>query len=121
MKSCIENIYKLKVNQIIDYIKFNLHQPLQLNVIADIVNMSQRQLLRMMSSVLNEPLYPYVARQHVERSVLYMQSVYAYMGQIWRDRTLYNSLEYILRNTSIIQKRIKNRISQKYTYTDKIN
>ena len=40
MKSCIENIYKLKVNQIIDYIKFNLHQPLQLNVIADIVNMS---------------------------------------------------------------------------------
>lgn len=44
MKSSIENIYKLKVNQIIDYIKFNLYQPLQLNVIADIVNMSQRQL-----------------------------------------------------------------------------
>ena len=41
MKSSIENIYKLKVNQIIDYIKFNLHQPLQLNVIADIVNVSQ--------------------------------------------------------------------------------
>lgn len=56
MKSSIENIYKLKVNQIIDYIKFNLHQPLQLNVIADIVNVSQRQLLCMMSSVLNEPL-----------------------------------------------------------------
>ena len=53
MKSSIENIYKLKVNQIIDYIKFNLHQPLQLNVIADIVNVSQRQLLCMMSSVLN--------------------------------------------------------------------
>jgi AraC-like DNA-binding protein len=28
----------------------------------------------MMSSVLNEPLYPYVARQHVERAVLYMQT-----------------------------------------------
>lgn len=74
MKSSIENIYKLKVNQIIDYIKFNLHQPLQLNAIADIVNMSRRQLLRMMSSVLNEALYPYVARQHVERAVLYMQT-----------------------------------------------
>ena len=74
MKSSIENIYKLKVNQIIHYIKFNLHQPLQLNLIADIVNVSQRQLLCMMSSVLNEPLYPYVARQHVERSVLYMQT-----------------------------------------------
>ena len=32
MKSSIENIYKLKVNQIIDYIKFNLHQPLQIKL-----------------------------------------------------------------------------------------
>ena len=53
MKSSTENIYKQKVNQVIDYINFNLHQPLQLNVIADIVNMSQRQLLRMMSSALD--------------------------------------------------------------------
>ena len=51
-----------------------MHQPLQLNVISDIVNMSQRQLIRMMSSVLNEPLYPYVAMQNVERAVLYMQT-----------------------------------------------
>ena len=50
MKSSTENIYKQKVNQVIDYINFNLHQPLQLNVIAGIVNMSQRQLLRMMTS-----------------------------------------------------------------------
>ena len=74
MKSSTENIYKQKVNQVIDYINFNLHQPLQLNVIADIVNMSQRQLLRMMSSALDEPLYSYVARQRVERAVLYMQT-----------------------------------------------
>ena len=74
MKSSTENIYKQKVNQVIDYINSNLHQPLQLNVIADIVNMSQRQLLRMMSSALNEPLYAYVARQRIERAVLYMQT-----------------------------------------------
>ena len=74
MKSSTENIYKQKVNQVIDYINFNLHQPLQLNVIADIVDMSQRQLLRMMSSALDEPLYSYVARQRVERAVLYMQT-----------------------------------------------
>ena len=74
MKSSTENIYKQKVNQVIDYINFNLHQPLQLNVIADIVNMSQRQLLRMMSSALDVPLYSYVARQRVERAVLYMQT-----------------------------------------------
>ena len=33
----------------------------------DIIDVYKRQ-------VLNEPLYPYVARQHVERSVLYMQT-----------------------------------------------
>lgn len=74
MKSSTENIYKQKVNQVIDYINSNLHQPLQLNVIADIVNVSQRQLLRMMSSALNEPLYAYVARQRIERAILYMQT-----------------------------------------------
>ena len=73
MKPDTENIYQRKINQVIDYINANLHQPLQLNVIADIVNMSQRQLLRMMSSALKEPLYTYVARQRVERAVLYMQ------------------------------------------------
>ncbi|MDE6163423.1 MAG: AraC family transcriptional regulator, partial [Bacteroides sp.] len=74
MKNSTENIYKQKVNQVIDYINCNLHQPLQLNVIADIVNMSQRQLLRIMSSALNESLYSYVARQRLERAVLYMQT-----------------------------------------------
>ena len=94
MKSSTENIYKQKVNQVIDYINFNLHQPLQLNVIADIVNMSQRQLLRMMSSALDEPLYSYVARQRVERAVLYMQT---------EDMSLQNlagSLATIIRNRS---------------------
>ena len=78
MKSSTENIYKQKVNQVIDYINFNLHQPLQLNVIADIVNMSQRLLLRMMSSALDEPLYSYVARQRVERAVLYIEFIQMY-------------------------------------------
>ena len=55
MKNSTENIYKQKVNQVIDYINSNLHQPLQLNVIDDKVNMSKRQLNRMMSSALKEP------------------------------------------------------------------
>ena len=65
MKKSTEDIYKQKVNQVIDYINSNLHQPLQLNVIADKMNVSQRQLLRMMSSALNEPLYTYIARQRM--------------------------------------------------------
>lgn len=73
MKNITENIYKQKINQVIDYINSNLHQPIQLKAIADSVNVSQRQLLRMMSTELNESLYAYVARQRMERAILYMQ------------------------------------------------
>ncbi|MDR1347640.1 MAG: AraC family transcriptional regulator [Prevotellaceae bacterium] len=73
MRSDTENIYRQKVNQAIDYISANLHKPLQLDIIANQINVSQRQLLRIMRSSLNEPLYSYVARQRVERAVLYMQ------------------------------------------------
>lgn len=74
MRNSTENIYRQKVNQVIDYISANLHLPLQLNVIADQINVSQRQLLRIMRSALNESLYAYVARQRTERAILYMQT-----------------------------------------------
>lgn len=74
MRNSTENIYQQKVNQVIDYMGANLHLPLQLDVIADKINVSQRQLLRIMRSALNESLYTYVARQRIERAVLYMQT-----------------------------------------------
>lgn len=74
MRNSTENIYQQKVNQVIDYISANLHLPLQLDVIADKINVSQRQLLRIMRSALNESLYAYVTRQRIERAVLYMQT-----------------------------------------------
>lgn len=74
MRSITENIYQQKINQVIDYISVNLHLPLQLDEIADKINVSQRQLLRIMRSALNESLYSYVARQRIERAVLYMQT-----------------------------------------------
>ena len=74
MKNCTGNIYKQKTNQVIDYINYNLHQPLQLNVIADKVNMSKRQLQRVMALALDEPLYTYVTRLRMERAVMYMQT-----------------------------------------------
>lgn len=74
MRNSTENIYQQKVNQVIDYISANLHLPLQLDVIADKINVSQRQLLRIIRSALNESLYAYVARQRMERAVLYMQT-----------------------------------------------
>ncbi len=73
MRSDTENIYRQKANRVIDYIGANLHQPLQLAVIADQIHVSRRQLLRIMHSVLNESLSAYVSRQRVERAVMYMQ------------------------------------------------
>lgn len=73
MRNDTENIYRQKVNQVIDCISANLHKPLQLDIIAGQINVSQRQLLRIMRSALNESLYAYVARQRMERAVLYMQ------------------------------------------------
>lgn len=74
MRQDTTNIYRQKANYVIDYISSHLHNPLNLTVIADNINVSQRQLLRIMRSFLNESLYSYVARQRVERAVLYMQT-----------------------------------------------
>ena len=74
MRNSTENIYQQNINQVIDYISANLHGPLQLDIIADKINVSQRQLLRIMHTALNESLYAYVARKRIERAVLYMQT-----------------------------------------------
>lgn len=57
-----------------DYISANLHKPLPLDAIAGQICVSQRQLLRIMRTALDEPLSAYVARQRVERAVMYMQT-----------------------------------------------
>ena len=74
MRNDTENIYRQKVNQVIDYISVNLCQPLTLNTLANQFNVSQRQLLRIMRAFLNEPLSAYIARQRMERAVMYMQT-----------------------------------------------
>ena len=74
MRSDTENIYRQKVNRVIDYISANLHRRLQLDIIANQIHVSRRQLLRIMRSSLNESLSAYVARQRMERAVMYMQT-----------------------------------------------
>lgn len=73
MRTDTENFYQQKINQVIDYISANLHQPLSLEIMADIINVSQRQLLRIMRSSLKESLSAYITRQRLERAVMYMQ------------------------------------------------
>ena len=74
MRSDTETLYQQKANQVIDYISANLVQPLALDILANHINVSRRQLFRIMRSCLNESLSAYIARQRVERSVLYMQN-----------------------------------------------
>lgn len=62
------------MNQVIDYISANLHRTLQLDVIAGRICVSRRQLLRIMHSALDESLYAYMARQRMERAIMYMQT-----------------------------------------------
>jgi AraC-like DNA-binding protein/DNA gyrase inhibitor GyrI len=74
MRNDTEHIYRQRANQVIDYISANLHRPLALDKLAGQIHVSQRQLLRIMRSFLDESLYAYIARQRVERAVLYMQA-----------------------------------------------
>jgi AraC-like DNA-binding protein/DNA gyrase inhibitor GyrI len=74
MRNDTENIYRQKINQVIDYIGANLYRSLTLDRLADEMNISQRQLLRVMRTSLNEPLSAYIARQRVEKAVHYMQA-----------------------------------------------
>ncbi|MDR2962020.1 MAG: GyrI-like domain-containing protein [Bacteroidales bacterium] len=74
MRNDTEHIYHRKVNQVIDYISARLEQPLPLARLARHIGVSERQLLRIMRSALSESLAAYIARQRVERSVLYLQS-----------------------------------------------
>ena len=74
MRNDTKKIHQQKINQAIDYINANLHKPLALDILAGQMCVSVRQLLRIMSSSLNEPLSAYVSRQRMERAVMYMQT-----------------------------------------------
>ena len=74
MLTTTENIYQQKVNLVIDYISAHLHHSLKLDAIVGEINMSQRQMLRIMKTALNEPLHTYIVRQRMERAVMYMQT-----------------------------------------------
>lgn len=73
MRKSTEYIYQQIVNDTIDYIGAHLSDRLTLRLLSDRAHVSQRQLLRIMQSALNESLYSYIARQRSEQAVLYMQ------------------------------------------------
>ena len=74
MRVNTEIIYQQKANSVIDYISSNLHESLDLSIIASRICVSKRQMLRIMKIYLNEPLSAYLRRQRLERAVMYMQT-----------------------------------------------
>ena len=89
MKNSTEKVYREKANEVIDYVGSHLHEVLLLDLIAGQVNLSQRQLHRIMRSFLDESLSAYVARQRMERAAMYMQmeelSLAAVAGMVGYD------------------------------------
>ncbi|MCD7973401.1 MAG: AraC family transcriptional regulator [Candidatus Azobacteroides sp.] len=90
MKESTENIYHEKANEVLDYISRNPDKLLKLKELASLANVSQRQLVRIMDSFLEESLYEYIIRQKMERAVIYMQIEHLSLAEI-AERTGYNN------------------------------
>ena len=73
MKSDTEEKYLQQVNRVIDYINSHLNEPLRVETLAREVCLSEYHFHRIMRAYLHEPLATYIARQRVERAVMYLQ------------------------------------------------
>ena len=73
MKQDTEEFYQETANRIMDFVHTNLHEPLSTEQIAVELNLSQRQLSRIVYSVFGEPLSAYILRERLEKAVLCMQ------------------------------------------------
>ncbi|MGP1419985.1 MAG: AraC family transcriptional regulator [Tannerella sp.] len=73
MKQDTEEFYQKTANRIMNFVHTHLHEPLLTEQIAEELNLSQRQLSRIVYSVFGEPLSIYILRERLEKAVLYMQ------------------------------------------------
>ncbi len=61
MRNDTENIYKQKINQVLDHITMNLEKPLAFSL-AGLICVSQRQFIRIMRSALDESVSSHTLR-----------------------------------------------------------
>ena len=73
MKQDTQEFYQETANRVMDFVHTHLHEPLLTEQIAEELNLSQRQLSRIVYSVFGEPLSTYILRERLEKAVLYMQ------------------------------------------------
>ena len=82
MKSDTEEKYLQQVNRVIDYINSHLNEPLRVETLAREVCLSEYHFHRIMRDYLHEPLATYIARQRVERAVMYLQMKNIHLAQV---------------------------------------
>ena len=82
MKSDTEEKYLQQVNRVIDYINSHLNEPLRVETLAREVCLSEYHFHRIMRAYLHEPLATYIARQRVERAVMYLQMKNIHLAQV---------------------------------------
>ena len=74
-----EEKYLQQVNRVIDYINSHLNEPLRVETLAREVCLSEYHFHRIMRAYLHEPLATYIARQRVERAVMYLPVSYTHL------------------------------------------
>ena len=77
-----EEKYLQQVNRVIDYINSHLNEPLRVETLAREVCLSEYHFHRIMRAYLHEPLATYIARQRVERAVMYLQMKNIRLAQV---------------------------------------
>ena len=70
------------MNRVIDYINSHLNEPLRVETLAREVCLSEYHFHRIMRAYLHEPLATYIARQRVERAVMYLQMKNIRLAQV---------------------------------------
>jgi AraC family transcriptional regulator len=72
-KEASQQIYRARINRVIDYISENLAEELTLKQLAEIANFSEFHFHRVFRSLLNEPLNEFITRLRLEKSMLLLR------------------------------------------------
>lgn len=102
MRNGTEQVYGQKANEVIDIVSANLHGPLPPGAIAARISESQRQSLRIMRSVLNEPLAAYVATPRAARAVYTLRGGYPGLARLY-DRIRFDT-SHVRRHAMLFEK-----------------
>ena len=68
-KEASQQIYRARINRVIDFISDNLAEELSLNQLAEVANFSEFHFHRLFRALMNEPLNEFITRLRIERAL----------------------------------------------------